>query len=115
MIETAHETATDEADETPPRTSFDELVAEPERVARATDAGPVRIARPGGDDLVLLRAADFERLRGARVEVLLASELDVAEAERMLAQPLPLELAALDDEIPDGWLDEHERLIEARR
>lgn len=47
MVETAHETTTDEPGRSTAHASFEELAAEPGRVADAADAGPVRIGRPG--------------------------------------------------------------------
>lgn len=85
--------------------TLDELVAEPERVASAADAAPVRIERPDGAALVLLTAAEFDRLRLLEPKALHVSELTDEEMAAMLSQPIPPELERFNDEIPEGWFD----------
>ena len=104
MAETAHETADNDATG-PHAATLEELAADPERVANAADAGPVRIERPDGAPLVLLTAAEFERLNEHLPRAVLAEELSAEEVEWMRAQQIPAECAAFDDEVPEGWLD----------
>lgn len=85
--------------------TLEELVAEPERVAGEAVAHPVHIDGPDGTALVLLSAEAFERLQRYAPKALYASEMTEAEIEEMLAQPIPAESAALDDLVPEGWLD----------
>ena len=100
MAETARETV-DDPSEGPaaPRTTFDELAAEPERVASEAASRPVRIDGPNGEALVLVDAAAFDRLRGARrVETLHVTELTDHELAMMDAQPIPDEGSEFDHE-----------------
>ena len=117
-----------------PERIADEAAARPVRIERGSE----------DTALMLLSRAEFDRLAaGAReraelVEVLdgmrrllaraeparygtydrpvalRASELTDEDIERLRAQPVPAELEAFDAEIPDGWLDEHEDLLEGR-
>lgn len=102
MVETAHESMADEPghpNKSPARASFEELATEPDRVADAADFGPVRIGRPGHGDLVLLSAAEFDRLtHPGRTRSMLITELTDTDIERMHAQPMPVEAAAFDHE-----------------
>lgn len=86
--------------------TLDELAAEPERVASAADAAPVRIERPGGAPLVLLTAAEFKRLNERLPRAVFAEELTAEEVAWMPAQPIPPECSAFDNEVPEGRLDE---------
>ena len=88
-----------------PHVTFEELVAEPERVAGEAATHPVRIDGPDGAALVLLDAETFERLQRYAPKALYASEMTEREIEEMLAQPIPAECAELDDLVPAGWLD----------
>lgn len=115
-----HTSATpDESDrpdsESAPRTSFEELVAEPERVAREAAVRPVRLEGPNGEALVLVDADAFDRIRAGGSRAIRASELSVEEAERMLDAPAPDSCGALNSLVPDGWLDEQERLLDPDR
>ena len=89
------------------RAEFDRLAAgERERVelARVLDGMRRLLARAGP-----ARHGTYDRPVALR-----ASELTDEDVERLRAQPVPPELEAFDDEIPEGWLDEHERLLEGR-
>lgn len=86
-------------------TSFEQLAAEPERVASEAATRPVRIERSDGSALVLLNAETFAQLQLHVPKAMYASEMSEADIEEMLAQPIPAECAAFDDEVPDGWLD----------
>ena len=106
MAEQQANTTTDDPGAQPaPHATLDELVAEPERVASAADAAPVRIERPNGAPLVLVSAEEFERLRLLEPKALRAADLTDEEVEYMLAQPIPPDLARFDDEVPEGWFD----------
>ena len=106
MVEQTNTAATGpEQPDTAPRATLEELVAEPGRVAGEAAAHPVRIDGPDGTALVLLSAETFERLKRYAPQALYASEMTEAEIEEMLVQPIPAECAALDDQVPDGWLD----------
>lgn len=62
MVETAHETKDDLDAEPALRTTLEELIAEPERVADAAAGRPVRIDRPDGEPLVFLTLSTVLRL-----------------------------------------------------
>ena len=97
MAETAHEDTGADPSGSADRASFEELVAEPERVADAADAGPVRIDRPGRAELVLLSAAEFDRLNG-RPRALYAHELSDRDLHLLRTQPIPDEGLAFERE-----------------
>ena len=82
----------------PARTTLTEFAAEPERVADAAFASPLRIEREGGADLVLLSAEAFERLRRDLPQAMDVSELSDRDVERMLAREVPEEAARHDHE-----------------
>ena len=98
MAERAHETADDPGEDPTPHTTLDELAAEPERVARAADAAPVRIERPGAPPLVLVSAATFDRLANPEPRARYAHEWTERERELLRSQPIPDEAAEHDDE-----------------
>ena len=81
-----------------PHASFEELVAEPERVVREAAARPIRIDGPNGETLVLVDAAAFDRLSHPRPRARHASEWTARERELLRAQPLPTEATEFDDE-----------------
>ena len=81
-----------------PRASFEELVAEPERVVRKAAAHPVRIDGPNGGTLVLIDTAAFNRPSRPRPRARHASEWTARERELLRAQPLPTEAAEFDYE-----------------
>ena len=81
-----------------PRTSFEELAAEPERVAGEAAVRPVRIDGPNGEALVLVDAAAFERLTDPGPRARYAHEWTARERAMLRAQPIPDEAAAFDDE-----------------
>lgn len=62
MVETAHETKDDLDAEPALRTTLEELIAEPERVADAAAGRPVRIDRPNGEPLMFLTLSIVSRL-----------------------------------------------------
>ena len=99
------ETAEDLGEEPGAHATLEELAADPERVADAAAARPVRIDRPGGAALVLVTAEEFDRLRLLEPKAMHVSALTDEEMAAMLAQPIPPELTRLNDEIPEGWFD----------
>ena len=98
MVETVHGEADDPSAARTSRVTFEELAAEPERIATAATAGPVRIDRPDGEPLVLLSAAQFDRLNGHGPRARHASEWSDRELELLRTQPIPDEAAEFDDE-----------------
>ena len=98
MVETVREATDDPNPKHASRVSFEGLAADPERVASAAAAGPVRIDRPDGEALVLLSAAQFDRLRGPGPRARHAGEWSDRELEPLRAQPVPDEAAEFDDE-----------------
>lgn len=96
-------------------TSFEQLVAEPERVASEAASRPVRLDGPNGEALVLVDAGAFDRLRAGGPRAILASDLSIEDAERMLDAPVPDSCKDLNHLVPEGWLDEHERLLGSDR
>ena len=115
MVEHVSTTADEPGEDPAPRATWDELAAEPERVASEAATRPVRIDGPNGEALVLVDAAAFDQLRAGRSRAVLASDLPVEKTERMLAAPIPDSCKALDDLVPDGWLDGQEKLLGIRR
>ena len=106
MVEQTNTAATEPEQTDPaPHATLEELVAEPERVAGEAATHPVHIDGPDGATLVLLNAETFAQLQRYAPRALYASEITETEIEEMLAQPIPAECAALDDQVPDGWLD----------
>ena len=103
MVETAHETADDPGENPAPRATFDELAAEPERVASEAVSRPVRIDGPNGEALVLVDAAAFDRLNGHGPRARYAHEWTERERELLRTQPIPDEATAHDDE--GGFVD----------
>ena len=96
MAGTADTTAGDPGKAPVPRATLDELVAEPERVASAADAAPVRIERPDGAPLVLM---SFETLRavvaGLRGEADRAASVSEVEIDEDLREIMAPVFAAL--------------------
>ena len=90
-------------------------MAEPERVASEAAARPVRLEGPNGEALVLVDADAFDRLRAGGPRAILASDLSTEEVERMLDAPVPDSCKALNHLVPEGWLEEHERLLGPNR
>ena len=82
MAETAETTADDPGADPVSRATLDELAAEPERVASAADAAPVRIERPDGAPLVLV---SVETLRAVVASV---SDVEIDEARREALAPV---------------------------
>jgi prevent-host-death family protein len=60
---------------------------------------PVMITSHGRDDVVLLSAEEFKRLKRRDREVLLASELAADDLAALAGTRIPKEAAAFDDEI----------------
>jgi PHD/YefM family antitoxin component YafN of YafNO toxin-antitoxin module len=62
---------------------------------------PVTITEDGRDHLVLLAAAEYERLKRRVRRVVLAGELTDAERELIAKAEVPPEFADLDEELKD--------------
>ena len=97
MVETARENEGTDPERSGGRASFEELSTEPERVADAADAGPVRIDRPGRGELVLMNADEFDRLSGDH-RALYAHELSDRDLHLLRTQPIPDEGLAFEHE-----------------
>ncbi|MDR0416366.1 MAG: hypothetical protein LBH76_03440 [Propionibacteriaceae bacterium] len=93
--------------------TFTDLLRTPKAVVARADAGAVRISRHGSDDLVLLRAEDFDRqqegmaLAGRLVRARLAHGGDLGQA---LGAEFPWS-RLLDPEELAGFAEEMERLL----
>jgi prevent-host-death family protein len=64
---------------------------------------PVTITKHGRDRLVMVSAAEYERLRRRDRQVLLSAELSDEVIAQIAKAEVPAEHAHLDAELPDDW------------
>ncbi|MBV8686940.1 MAG: type II toxin-antitoxin system Phd/YefM family antitoxin [Alphaproteobacteria bacterium] len=62
---------------------------------------PVMITNHGREDLVLLSAEEYRRLKRRDREALPAAALSAEQVEALASVSIPAEAAALDDEVQD--------------
>lgn len=73
------------------------------RLADLALSEPVTITKHGRDRLVMVSAAEYERLRRRARQVLLSAELSDEVIAQIAKAEVPAEHAHLDAELPDDW------------
>ncbi len=63
---------------------------------------PVTVTRNGRDRLVVVSAAEYDRLKRRDRRVVRAEDITDRELERIALAEIPAEFAHLDDELDDG-------------
>lgn len=88
-----------------PKVTASEFQKEYGRYASLAKRQPLTVTNHGRDELVVLDAAEYERLRRLDTRVAMPVEaMSEAEFRRLeAASPIPEESKALDHLVPDSW------------